>query len=327
MISINVNLFVCVTQLDANAAGEPIKMGVKVWAPDFFSYLAQEKGFFQKNNVNVELTLVQDYQEILSKYFEGEFDGMIPVYSDAIYQNTQGMNSRVVYAMDFSNTGDVIIGAKNNFTDADLKGKKISVEGINTFSHLFVLKALQEIGLTEGDVEIVNIPVQNVTLEMEKGTIVAGHIYQPYLTEALNKGYKVIFTAGTIPGIITDVISFRSNIIDERPRDVQAVIKSIIEAQRYYLNNKEDALKIMSMKSGIGEQEIREGLAGVTLPSLEENFNNSMNSKSNDSSSLYVSGKYISEFFLERGQISDFPDFNEILDPQFVVSLHDSGTK
>ena len=162
---------------------------------------------------------------------------------------------------------------------------------------------------------------------MEKGTIVAGHIYQPYLTEALNKGYKVIFTAGTIPGIITDVISFRSNIIDERPQDVQAVIKSMIEAQRYYLDNKEEALKIMSMKSGIGQQEIRDGLDSVTLPSLEENFNISLNSKSNDSSSLYVSGKSISEFFLERGQIGDYPDFNEILDPGFVVSLHDSGTK
>ena len=112
MILINVNLLYVSQQHDANAAGEPIKMGVKVWAPDFFSYLAQEKGFFQKNNVNVELTLVQDYQEILSKYFEGQFDGMIPVYSDAIYQNAQGMNSRVVYAMDFSNTGDVIISAK-----------------------------------------------------------------------------------------------------------------------------------------------------------------------------------------------------------------------
>lgn len=38
--------------------GEPIKLGVKVWAPDFFSYLAQDKGFFEKNNVSVELKLI-----------------------------------------------------------------------------------------------------------------------------------------------------------------------------------------------------------------------------------------------------------------------------
>ncbi len=131
----------------ANAATEPIKLGVKVWAANFFSYLAQEKGFFEQNKVKVELTLIQDYQQILNNYTYGDFDGMIPVYSDLIYRNSQGVDSRVVYAIDLSNTGDVIIGnvnkSSNNTTLADVKGKKISVEGINSFSHLFVLKALE----------------------------------------------------------------------------------------------------------------------------------------------------------------------------------------
>ena len=124
---------------------------------------------------------------------------MIPVYSDLIYQDSQGIDSRVVYAVDLSNTGDVIIGNLNNSinnpTLADVKGKKISVEGINSFSHLFVLKALEKVGLGEGDVEIATVPVQNVKRELEKGTIVAGHIYQPYTTEALKKGYKILFAA------------------------------------------------------------------------------------------------------------------------------------
>jgi NitT/TauT family transport system substrate-binding protein len=244
---------------DTNAASEPIKLGVKVWAPDFFSYLAQEKGFFEKNKVKVELTLVLDYQQILNNYSNGDFDGMIPVYSDLIYQNSQGVDSRVVYAVDLSNTGDVIIGnvnntindSTNNTTLADVKGKKISVEGINSLSHLFVLEALAKVGLGEGDVEIASVPAENVTQELEKGTIVAGHIYHPYTTEALMKGYKILFAAGTIPGVITDVLVFRSDIIDQRPQDIQAVIKSIIEAQMYYENNKGESLKIMSIRTDL----------------------------------------------------------------------------
>jgi NitT/TauT family transport system substrate-binding protein len=113
----------------AYAANEPIKLGVKVWAPDFFSYLAQEKGFFDRNKVNVELTLVQDYHQLLNNYADGNYDYMIPVYSDLIYPNLNGVDSRVVYAIDFSNTGDVIIGKMNsssnsNTTLADVKGKK-----------------------------------------------------------------------------------------------------------------------------------------------------------------------------------------------------------
>jgi NitT/TauT family transport system substrate-binding protein len=314
----------------ANGATEPVKLGVKVWAPDFFSYLAQEKGFFEQNKVKVELTLIQDYQQILNNYTNGDFDGMIPVYTDLIYRNSQDLeDSRVVYAIDLSNTGDVIVGNVNNSsknaTLADVKGKKISVEGINSFSHLFVLKALEKVGLGEGDVEFVNVPVENVTHEMEKGTIVAGHIYQPYSAEALKKGYKILFAAGTIPGVITDVLVFRSTIIEQRPQEIQAIIKSIIEAQSYYQNNKEESLKIMSNRSGIGEQDIENGLDSVTLPSLKENVVSIMNNKSVKPISLYSSGKYISEFFLNRGQIDEYPDFSKIVDPEFAKALYEGA--
>jgi NitT/TauT family transport system substrate-binding protein len=308
---------------NANAVGEPIKLGVKVWAPDFFSYLAQEKGFFDRNNVKVELTLVQDYQQILNNYSNGNFDGMIPVYSDLIYQNSQGVDSRVVYAIDFSNTGDVIIGKVNNSSSnsnttlADVKGKKISVEGINSFSHLFVLKALEKVGLGEGDVEIASVPVQNVTQQLEDGRIDA------IIFNNLKKGYQILFAAGSIPGTITDVLVFRSDVIQQRPQDIQAVIKSIIEAQSYYEAHKPESLKIMSSKSGISEQGIKNGLDSVTLPSLKENFVNVMNNKSHEPTSLYSSGKYISEFFLNRGQISDYPDYKQIIDPDFVNALYE----
>ena len=292
--------------------------------------MAQEKGFFEKNKVKVELTLEQDYRQVLNKYVNGDFDGMIPVYADIIYLNSQGLDSRVVYAVDLSNTADVIIGnlnnSINNTTLADVKGKKISVEGINSFSHLFVLEALKKVGLGEGDVEIADVSVENVTNELEKGTIVAGHINEPYTTEALTKGYKILFAAGTIPGVITDVLVFHSDITEQRPQEIQAIIKSIIEAQMYYENNKEESLKIMSNRSGIGEQEIKSGLESVTLPSLKEIVVDLMNSTSNDPASLYSSGKYISEFFLERGQIVESPDLSQIVDSDFVKALYEGAS-
>jgi NitT/TauT family transport system substrate-binding protein len=320
----------------ANATDEPIRLGVKVWAPDFFSYLAQEKGFFEKNNVNVELTLVQDYLTILSDYMNGEFDGMIPVYTDVIFQNSEGIDSRVVYVIDYSNTGDVIIGNvstipensnSSNTTLANVKGKKISVEGINSFSHLFVLKALETVGLGEGDVEFVNVPAQNVTRELDKGDIVAGHTYQPYTSEALRKGYKILFAAGDIPGVIADVLVFRTHLVEQRPLEIQSIIKSLIEAQRYYFNNEEESLKIMSSKSGVGIPEIRSGLESVTLPSLKENFNVAMKMNPNDKASLYASGNYISEFFLNRGQISENFNYNTTVDPRFVNALYEEDEK
>ncbi len=97
------------TASSASAAGEPIRLGFPVWAPNFFSYLAQEKGFFEKNNVKVEITMIPNSVPILNKYTDGELDGIIAVYSDVLFLNSEGVESKIVYGTDFSNTADVII--------------------------------------------------------------------------------------------------------------------------------------------------------------------------------------------------------------------------
>ena len=73
----------------------------------------------------------------------------------------------------------------------------------------------------------------------------------------------------------------------------------------------------MSNKSGVGEQEIKNMFESVMLPSLRENAVDIINSKSNEPISLFSSGKYISEFFLNRGQISEYFDLNQIVNPDF----------
>ena len=325
------------TTASANAiTGEPIKLGLSIWATDFLPFIAQEKGFFEKNNVNVQLTLVPDYLQMIDGYYAGQFDGIMGVYADVIFQHSQGTDSKVVFAVDYSDTADAIVGVQNgnntsvnstNYTLAEVQGKKIGVQGINSFSHLFILKALEKVGLNEGDVEFVDVPAQNVTRALEKGEIVAGHTYEPYTSEALKKGYKILFTAGSIPGIINTVLAFRSDVVEHRPGDIQAIVKSLIEAEDYYTSNKTDALKIMSLKSGISESDIVAGFDGIKVLSLSDNINTAMNSKSNDTASLYVTGNEISTFFVNRGQISDVPDIAKIIDPGFAVVLFKSDDK
>ena len=43
--------------------GEPINIVLTLWVPNFLAYLAQEKGYFDKNNVSVNITLIHDYAD------------------------------------------------------------------------------------------------------------------------------------------------------------------------------------------------------------------------------------------------------------------------
>jgi NitT/TauT family transport system substrate-binding protein len=143
--------------IDAQTSSEkPLKISVVVWGPNFLAYVAQEKGYFEKNNVDVNLTLFHDHADAVKDYATGEHDGLFVVYSDALIQHSEGIDTKVVYNVDTSYDADAIIGSVDSLTD--LKGKKVGVEGINSFSHYFMIKSLENVGLDEGDVEFADIP-------------------------------------------------------------------------------------------------------------------------------------------------------------------------
>ena len=311
--------FTSVVSAQTTPVKEPIRLGVPLWVPDFLAYVAQEKGYFKKNNVDVNLLFIRDYANMTNKYTEGVIDGMFMVYPDAIIHQSSGIDTKVVYNLDLSSYADAIVGNGHNLSD--VKGKKVSVDGINTYSHYFLLKSLEKVGLSEGDVQFVDIPAQNVTSALQKGQIFAGTTYTPFISDALKKGFKVLFFAGNIPGTMTDVLAFHSDIVQQRPLDIQNIVKSIIEAKADYNKNKEQDISIMSLKSGLSKDKIVEGINSDKLLDLEYNNQNSMNRSSVNVTSLYVSGKDIAKFYSERGVISESPSIDDLIDPQFVNAL------
>jgi NitT/TauT family transport system substrate-binding protein len=298
---------------------KPIRLGMDLWIPNFLAYIAQEKGYFKKNNVDVNLTLHPIYGDAVNAYANGELDGIFGVYSDLIIKQSSGVNTKVVYNIDTSNSADAIVGKGNNLSD--VKGKKIGVQAINSFSHLFVLKSLEKVGLTEGDVQFVDVLAQNVSVELQKGNIFAGHIYEPFITDALKKGFKVLSTGADVPGVITTVLAFHSDIVQQRPQDIQNIVKSMIEAKADYDKNKEQDISIMSLKSGLSKEQITEGINNANLLDLNYNIQHSMNKNSNQTTSLYKSGNDIAKFYAERGVISEYPNVNDLVEPQFVSAL------
>jgi NitT/TauT family transport system substrate-binding protein len=209
------------TSIDAQITPvkEPIRLGIPLWVPDFLAHIAQEKGYFKKNNVDVNLIFIQDYANMTNKYTEGVIDGTFMVYPDVIIHQSSGIDTKVVYNLDLSSYADAIVGNGNNLSD--VKGKKISVDGINTYSHYFLLKSLEKVGLSEADIEFVDIPAQNVTSALQKGEIFAATTYEPFVSDAVKKGFKILYFAANIPGTMTDVLAFHSDIVQQRPLDIQ----------------------------------------------------------------------------------------------------------
>jgi NitT/TauT family transport system substrate-binding protein len=298
---------------------KPLRISVGVWPPNFLVYVAQEKGYFEKNSVDVNLTLVQDYADTLRDYANREYDGIFVVYSDAIIQDSEGIDTKVVFNTDIAKNADPIMGSLDNLTE--LKGKKVGIDGINSFSHYYILESLEKVGLGEGDVEFVNIPVQNMSDALKKGEIDAGHTYNPYTTDALKSGFKILSKGTIVPGVLTTVLAFHSDIVEQRPNDIQNIIKSLIEAKEDYEKNKEQDVEIMSVNTGVNKTDIINGLESAEVMDLDYNTQFSMNKLSDTTGSLYISGNSIADFFVERGVISEYPNFEDIVEPKFINEL------
>jgi len=304
------------TDVSEEPTREPIRIALNQWPGYAHAFIAQEKGFFEKNGVDVELVFSLEYSASQQQYINDEVDGVFEVLPDTMFRNTEGFPSKVVYIMDYSETGDVIVGTGDSISD--LKGKTIGVEGINTFSHIFALKTIESFGLSEADVFFESVLAQDVVKELEAGNISAGHTWEPGKSEAVGKGYKILANAGDFPYLVTDVIVFNQKIIDERPDDIKKIIKAMFDAQEFQKSNPEEAIRIMAEAEQMDEASMAAGLDAIFMTDLDENYK--VMDPSTDAS-LQNAINEIAKFYLDRGQISYMPTFHDVIEPKFVREL------
>ena len=278
----------------------------------------------KNNDVPVQLVLTDNTTRAEEMYVNGLVDGLSSIYTNTIFQNSEGVNSKLVWIFDYSGAADAILGPQNT-TIADLKGKKIGLEGINTFSHIFVLQALAEEGLSENDVQFEDISGQGILEALESEQIDASHTWGPTKFAALQNGYKVLATAEDVLGVITDVLIFNSRVVDSRPGDIQAIVNSINQGKEYLDSSREESSLLLSNYFNVSLQEVQDGFEGIQILGLEDNVDAMNKSLDSGMTSLYHSGHVIAEYLLERGQIRQMPNFDEIIDPKFVNKIFEEN--
>jgi NitT/TauT family transport system substrate-binding protein len=297
----------------------PIRIGMDTFLGYAYPFIAADKGFFENNGVDVELILSKDYSQNLKLYEDGETDGFFGVFPEVILYNAQGNKTVVVYVTDYSDTADVLIADPLYGSLEALKGKKIGIERVNSFSHLFIIELFKRAGIDESELQFEIVPSQEITNALDSGKIEAGHTWNPEKTKALNKGYKIVGKAGNVRGIITDVLALNAGLIKERPEDVFAIVKSVSQARDFLNKNPEEAFRIMVKYEGGSSEEMAGAIQEMYLLDLQDNLKSM--EPSSEINSLYGSGAIISEYYMNRGQISEAPIFDEIIDSSFIKKV------
>ncbi len=294
----------------------PIKIGIDSWFGFVHAFIAQEQKLFAKYGVEVDLVLKPSLNEVDQIYRKRQLDGLFSVLPNILILNTEGLPTQIVYIADYSNTGDVIFGQPELTSLQDLKGKTIAFEGINTFSHLFVVKLLEHADIKEGEFKGVNLSIPEILTALESGEVDAGHIFGPTQIQATKKGYKILAKAGDMPGVITDVLAFKTTVIKKRPQDIQGVVNAMSEARDFLYNQPDKALAIMAQASNISKSEMEIGIKGIYHPDLSEQI-----SALKFDGTLFDVGQQVTNFYFEKGQLPRLPNLKNIINGKFVQAV------
>ena len=123
------------------------------------------------------------------------------------------------------------------------------------------------------DVQLVPMPASDAGSALIAGRVPVAVTYEPYLTAAMsqNPDIKLLFPASEDPGLISDVLVVRDEVIKSRPGQVLAMIKAWDAALKSYNEDTPGGRAIISAAVGASVEELNTAFDGVRYYSLSEN--------------------------------------------------------
>ena len=299
-------------------AGEPIKIkiGHATWVGYGPLYIAKEKGFFQENGINPELTVIEDEAQYAAAVTSGELDGLANVVDREVIHFSKGAPIQFILAMDESYGGDGVIAKGEIKEPKDLKGATIGLDKSST-SYFFFLAILNKFGLSENDVKIQEMAAGDAGAAFVAGKLDAAVTWEPWLTKASQRpGGHVLVTSKDFPGTIVDVITLRQDFVQKHPEAVVGLTKAWFKAIDFWKNNPEEGNEIMAKALGLSQEEINDMVKGVRFLGKEEN--QQMFGNQEESNSIYGLTNLAASFWEEKGIMDKNTDLTKLINNKFV---------
>ena len=300
----------------------PLRLGLSAWPGWFPWYIAAEQGYFTQEGANVELVWFPVYSDSMLALSAGQLDMNSQTLSDTLGPLAEGVPLSIVLVNDNSAGNDAIVARPDIQSVADLKGKTIATE-LGAVDHFLLLMALQRAGLTQSDINFVNMSVNDAAPTFIAGRLDAVAVWEPFITQISRTGSgKVLFDSRELPGLIPDLLVARNDVTQQYPEQMRAIVRAWYRTLAFIEGNPEDAYAIMARHAETTVDEYRDFARGTRLFTRPETIQAFQ--PSDTDASLSTAGLKIGAFLVDQGLISSVPDVNAALRPEFVQSLETS---
>lgn len=236
--------------MTGSAEAGSLKLAHSTWVGYGPFYIARDKGFFKEEGVDVELIIMEDTPIKMGALISGQIDLVASTADEFPIYMKPGKMLRYVLAVDNSKGGDGVVANKDITSIADLKGKKVAFEQ-GSVSQFFLNALLKDAGMTEADIEPVNMAATDAGVAFAAKQVDAAVTWEPALSQGAKSEHgHMLLTSADKPGLITDVVATTAETAVAKKDDIAAFVRAWYKAVDYSKSNPDEANAIMAQ--GVG---------------------------------------------------------------------------
>jgi NitT/TauT family transport system substrate-binding protein len=292
----------------------PLRIGTNVWIGSEPLYLARELGHLDPKVV--QLVEYPSASEVLRAFRNQAIDGMVISLDELFGLAADGLQPRIILAVDVSHGADAVVGRSGMRTMKDLKGKRVAVEG-GALGAFVLSRALALNGMQPGDVNIVHLESNEQPGAFEKGQVDGAVTFDPFRAQFLRAGATTLFDSTQIPGEIVDLVAVRATVLDKQPKAVQALLAGWFRAIDYLKREPKDAARRMGIRQQTSADQFLQALDGLHIPSREEN----LEMLGGNPPGLAVTGSRLMALMLDSKLLRSAVKIEEVLAPGPLANL------
>jgi len=290
-----------------------INMGIEPWIGYGPWYIAQEKGYFKKNGIDVNITNFANDSQRESAFVSGHTDvSNMPTHAMLLF-GSKDVGAKIVLLLDQSTKADAVIAGDDIETIKDLKGKSVAYEE-GTTSDILLHYALAQNGMSMDDIKAVPMNASDAGNAVIAGRVDAAVTYEPYISAALDQDpdMNLIYTAGENPGLVSDGLMASDSMINDKPGQVLALVKSWNDAVDFYNQNTDEAQAIITKAVGAKPGSLDTSFDGIKL------YDGAENARLLGGAFAKQTMVDVQKAALDSGYLQDEIDPLSIVDPAFV---------
>lgn len=163
------------------------------------AFIAEKEGFFEDHGLDVEVKIVANVPELAAAVESGDAQFALTSPTSIASAKAAGVDFTIVaggaiYTPDNPGVWIMVPEGSDIDSPADLKGKTIAVNALNTMPHLSTLATLEDAGVDVKSIDVVTLDFTQVGQAFESGQVDAATVTAPfnYQIEGDGLGHAIV---------------------------------------------------------------------------------------------------------------------------------------